>query len=347
VIVAALSSEGAARFLSKHGRFFHQTYRTTALPGFWADIDPGFGVWHEPHATFRHTTKCWDVTYSTNSYGARDAERERRSTARRHVVLGDSFVEGYGVGDGVRMTDRLEAATGEPFLNFGTSGGFGTVQELVQYRTLASAFDHADVLLFILPLNDFVDNDPARNQSSRYRPYLRRVPAGTEIFYTTTFDARDTGEIGITRRSLNWLGNHAYVMDAALQTYDRRHDPQAAEQWLSYRGYTPADLDVMAAAVRELGVAAAGRVVHVFIIPSEIDLGRYRRESPFAFPSQLRGAVAGASNVDVTDLLPDFLDYARSHHVRPSAFFATCDAHWSPLGHQVAAESVMARLRLR
>lgn len=342
--MAALSCEGAARFLSARGRFRHQAYRTTARSEFWTDVDPAFGVWHPPHATFRHTTACWDLIYSTNAYGARDAERERRSTSRRHVVLGDSFVEGYGAADGARMTDRLEAATGELFLNFGTSGGFGTVQELVQYRALASTFDHADVLLFVLPLNDFVDNDPAKNQPSRYRPYLRRTSGGTEIFYTTTFDARDTGEIGIVRRAVNRLGNHAYVVDAVLQAYNHVHDPQAGEQWLSYRGYTPADLDVMASAIRELAAAAAGRLVHVFVIPSQIDLDGYRREAPFAFPGELRAAVAEARNVDVTDLLPDFLAYAASHHARTSGFFETCDAHWSPLGHRVAADAVVRHL---
>ena len=42
-------------------------------------------------------------------YGARDAERARVAPQRRrHVVLGDSFVEGYGVAEGERLTRSVE-----------------------------------------------------------------------------------------------------------------------------------------------------------------------------------------------------------------------------------------------
>jgi len=141
------------------------------MPTFWADLNRDFGVWHPRYVRFRHTDACWDVTYQTNSYGARDAERRVRPSAhRRYVVLGDSFIEGYAIPDGERLTDRLNVSPDEEFLNFGTAGAFGTVQELVLYRTLAASFEHSDVLLFVLPLNDFSDNDPQYFPRSRYRP---------------------------------------------------------------------------------------------------------------------------------------------------------------------------------
>jgi hypothetical protein len=156
ILLALIALEGLSRLLVWRGSRAHRAYRVTAMPTFWADLNRYFGVWHRPHARFRHAEACWDVTYQANSYGARHVERPTRSSAhRRHVVLGDSFIEGYAIPDGERLTDRLNVSRDEEFLNFGTGGAFGTVQELVLYRTLASSFEHSDVLLFVLPVNDF------------------------------------------------------------------------------------------------------------------------------------------------------------------------------------------------
>ncbi len=292
-------------------------------------------------------TPCWDVTYRANSYGARDRERGRASSGlRRHVVLGDSFVEGYGTADGVRMTDRLEAETGEEFLNFGTGGRFGTVQELMLYRSMAVSFEHDDVLLFVLPLNDFIDNDARQNDAARYRPYLRRTEHGDQIYYTTRFDSRDLDFIGAPTRALNWLSNAVDLVDFSRRVYERRQPDAHAGPWLSYRGYAAADLDVMAAALRDLGAAAGARRVHVFMIPAQIDLDDYKAASPYALPRQLRDAVSSQGNVGVEDLLPDFIAYAAAHQVRMSQFFQACDAHWSLLGNAVAADAVARHLSL-
>src|SRR5215216_5760526 len=57
--------------------------------GFWADINPDFGVWHRSNASYTHEKACFRVTYATNSYGALDRERTQQSVESRVVVLGD------------------------------------------------------------------------------------------------------------------------------------------------------------------------------------------------------------------------------------------------------------------
>src|SRR5262245_54115015 len=89
---------------------------------FWRDMNPAFGVWHEPNRTYRHRSNCFDVRYRANAYGARDPERTVQSERPRVVVLGDSFVEGFGVNESERMTTLLERDTGIEHLNFGIAG---------------------------------------------------------------------------------------------------------------------------------------------------------------------------------------------------------------------------------
>ena len=165
-----------SRGLAGMGLLNHVTYPTNERPVFWAYIDPVVGIWRYPSTTFHHKTDCIDQTYVTNSAGARDPERMQQSAAtRRVVVLGDSMVEGFGVADGERMTDILEARTGIEHLNFGVAGSFGTVQEWLFYREYAGRYDHSDIFLFVLPANDFRDNNPDEFSKQIYRPYLRAL----------------------------------------------------------------------------------------------------------------------------------------------------------------------------
>ena len=137
--------------LAYYGHVRYTYYPTsTASTAFLADINPHFGVWRYPNRGARQRTPCFNVTYTSNSYGARDIERTRDAPdGRRVVVLGDSFVEGIGSSFDERMTTLIEQDSGIELLNFGM-GGFGPIQEWLLYKELASAFDHSEVYLFIL-----------------------------------------------------------------------------------------------------------------------------------------------------------------------------------------------------
>ncbi len=349
VLLTTIVSLGAVEALSRllvwrGSRAFH-LYRVTPMPTFWADISPASGIWHPANAAFHHVEGCWDVTHHSNSYGARDRERAARSSAaRRHVVLGDSFIEGYAIADGDRLTDRLNASSGEEFLNFG-DGQFGTVQELMVYRSLASTFDHSDVLLFVFPGNDFVDNDPRYSPRSRYRPYLRRGASGTEIYYTVPFERRDRNTLGRAMRAWNWLTDHVYLLNLTRQAIERRLRDYTLPEYTSYEGHSKDDIDTMAAAIRELAAAASGRPVHVFLIPLQVDLDAARGGKRLTIAQDLQASLGRVSSVSVVDLLPDFLQYSAAHHVPTSAFYLPCDAHWSSVGNAVAADAVWRHLR--
>ena len=130
IVICLLFIEGTVRLAVALDLLPYERYPTSREPQYWAYIDPVVGMWRRPHADFVDEGRCYTTHYTSNSAGARDRERSVESSAeRRVVVLGDSFVEGYGYDETQRFTELLEARTGIEFMNWGTSGAFGTIQE--------------------------------------------------------------------------------------------------------------------------------------------------------------------------------------------------------------------------
>jgi len=243
-LIVFLVIELLVRFLSYEGVVNYVPAPTIERPMFWDDISRQFGVWHHPKACFRHITSCYDVNYHTNSYGARDTERKKRRNGKRVVVLGDSFVEGLGVKKEERLTDFLESWTKIEHLNFGTSGDFGSIQEWLLYKDLASQFDHTDLFIFFLPGNDFRDNDPLYFPSTRYRPYLKKNPHGYDVYYPTSFEERDPNTLSYSKRIVNHVTNNIYlfnILRKKLAILRGRIPPR----YVPYNDFEPEDENIL------------------------------------------------------------------------------------------------------
>ncbi|HCU24021.1 MAG TPA: hypothetical protein DF383_03310, partial [Deltaproteobacteria bacterium] len=89
------------------------------------------------------------------SFGMRDKDRTLISKQSRTVMLGDSFIEGYGIPEGKRISDLLEKWRGTEHLNFGTAGDFGPTQYYLLYKNLAKKFSHDEIIIALYPRNDF------------------------------------------------------------------------------------------------------------------------------------------------------------------------------------------------
>lgn len=90
----------------KHYKFIK--YPVAEKNDFWIGDHPIFGVWHIPNRTEELKKKCFATTITTNSEGARDRERNIQANGKRIMVLGDSFIEGWGLAPQQRLTDLLE-----------------------------------------------------------------------------------------------------------------------------------------------------------------------------------------------------------------------------------------------
>jgi lysophospholipase L1-like esterase len=109
----------------------------------------------------RHRSTEFDYTFTANSRGLRGPDRPfaKPPGTRRVVVLGDSFVAGYGVPDDAVFTVRLEAllnadskARGE-VINVGRDGA-STIRELDFYTLLGRRFQPDTVVLAYFLGND-------------------------------------------------------------------------------------------------------------------------------------------------------------------------------------------------
>ena len=173
-------SELGARWVC-HSKWGEKSCRF-AFPGsdmshYWVQgYDPIVGVWRNPHSSAHEIKSCFEVTYTSNSYGARDREREKKTNSpkERWVVLGDSWIEGYGVPMEKALPALLEQKTGLEHLNFGI-GGTSPLQYLLRYQHQVKEFDHSGVIVSFLPFNDFEDMDleiAKRLHAEKKRPYL-------------------------------------------------------------------------------------------------------------------------------------------------------------------------------
>ena len=88
-------------------------------------------------------------------------------------LLGDSFAEGIGV-DREEMSEYIiEQGLKVPVLNFGAAG-FGPLSELLIYKNFKH-LPHQGLIIYILPANDFTDNDQdfwRKKDQTRYRPFF-------------------------------------------------------------------------------------------------------------------------------------------------------------------------------
>jgi lysophospholipase L1-like esterase len=93
---------------------------------------------------------------SQNRYGFRGLGYDfKKGEKKRLLVLGDSFVWGFGVDNEELFTHLMESGSPDTLevINLGVSG-YTTDQEYLLWRKLGSKWTPEDVVLFILPTND-------------------------------------------------------------------------------------------------------------------------------------------------------------------------------------------------
>lgn len=306
---------------------------------FWADISPEWGTWHEKYSKYNLIKSCINVNYQANSYGARDKERCLESSHRRVAVLGDSFIEGYGVEDERRVTNLLEKRTGIEHMNFATSGGFGPTQELLVYKNLAKKFDHQTVMIWILPFNDFYDDDydfGKKVYSKRYRPYLDGEYPNYNLVYTNP-KATEKSPVKAFLRGYTYTFNAWERLVSVMKVKSSMPD-QNSKGYSGYYDYTVSQLNKLKYVLKELKEEAKGKKVVLVTIPVISDFIRYEvsREAPL---SKELGKFSKEVGITYIDLLPEMFEGDWQRYKLP------CDNHWSEYGNQVVSDLILKHMR--
>lgn len=338
-IAATLALLEFGTFLLVRAGYLHSPPPLYGGTGFWRGHHPEFGVWHEPNAELQHAGKCFTAHYTTNSVGARDVERERRSDEPRVIVLGDSFFEGWGVVAEQRFSNLLERDTGVPHLNFAMAH-FSPYQQLIVYQKLASGFDHDAVITSLAPINDFrdLDLDSASTMARyeyKYRPYLVGDPPDFEHF-----DYREPP----LRRVLR---HNSYLFNAVLQlARDLRSEPVRKTRGSKFYDFDDLEFERYVAVLERLAAAAAGKRIALVLIPTMQDFDRRSVSGPDPLSERL-APVTERLGIRLVNLLPAMIDYQFNPGLDPRVFFFPCDYHWNPAGNHVAARIARQALGTR
>lgn len=318
------------------------SYQWPTFVPFWDQLDKKFSNWHSPNARYVHVNSCYNVTYRSNSHGMRDRDRMIAADGNRIVFLGDSFAEGYGLARADRLSDRLEAKTAIPHLNFGVSGNFGPTQYLLLYRTLAKKFDHSGVLIQLLPDNDFTDDDPAfwkNNPRDWYRPLFYDRNGGYELDYIDKkkFEEADGWNRREFVKGLRTIHrNYTYTSNLIAYFQVLFEDQNTLGRTGSYSGYydfTEGQAARFEFVIGELVKAAGDKTLFFVVTPRESDVHRFRKSgAPSRFNALIDRIMTKHETVRVLDLLPHF---AAQSDI--AAYYNDCDGHWTPEGAAAAA----------
>ncbi|GAA4403620.1 hypothetical protein GCM10023187_19890 [Nibrella viscosa] len=310
-------------------------YDRTWIPPF-ADINPEWGVWHLPSVRTHYQNTCFRINYVTNSYGARDRERTKTGDTNRIVVLGDSFMEGFGVEEADRFSTLLEKKTGAECLNFATSGGFGPTQYYLVYKHLAKQFAHNRLIVGVLPANDFVDDKVAFGDA-HYRPFWN----GTYPKYELAYSLPDVNQSDFTPdKQKQTIETTSYKLYEFLKAYtywfnivnyyrQRGGEPTSDLMPSYFYDYSAEELNKLKYSLKQIREEAGDKEVLVLLIPIKSDFIRFGQEKrPTSRLYNELSSFCREQQVQLLDLLA-----ATDKQEDVSDLFISCDGHWSEYGN--------------
>jgi len=300
--------------------------------------DPDLGWMGKPNVRLRYHRPEFDTLVQHDAGGWRQPQPARpQDAARRILVLGDSFTWGWGVSQGEVFTDRLQARLPATVAVYNRGViGFGNAQEyLLLERELAAG--RYDVVVLMFFINDLADNIDGKDG---HRPYFelvdgrllaRNQPAlartsPVEVFlkdHSQAYLFIET-ELGLLKRRF-----------AGEADDERRYKEAPAVDFRDLPGYA-----VTARLLSEMNRAARQHGAQ-FVIVYVPQRSEFELDAPYPFVRSVHALiddVAAREKIPLIDLSPAFREQAKAGNV----LVYPVDAHWTPAGHQLAADSLLA-----
>ena len=306
-----------------------------------------WGAWRIPLSQVRHVSACFDVEVSANEIGARDTSFEDLSSDSV-LLLGDSFAEAFGVSIENSAQARIEKNLGRDVLNFGSAGDFGLLQSLLLYREFKDKYAHNQVVLFVLPANDFTDNDyelwgESKRSRIRYRPYWGEEDPLVARYFP---EAVPTDSFGSSADGSFRAAWRRFVVDYLWSSNLSRTVAHLTKSKSKARGSfyvksSPSQQAKLVETIKAIIREADERSVAVVVIPTQLDIENLTKDmtykNEFWFASLASMAAVSDGQIRIIDLM-DYIpaDYDQLFHV--------CDGHWSTDGNRWAAEIISAAI---
>jgi hypothetical protein len=311
-----------------------------------------WGVWHKP-GQFTYQDGCLEMDNLYNSYGARDKERTKNSTdSNRVILLGDSFVEGFGVKEIKRFSNILEKETGHEMMNF-SCNSFSPLQAVMMYKNFASQYQHNTIIFGIFPFNDIPDDDiEITGSKDVYKPYLVKTDTGYSLQFTGTFNETDTfankSKGSFSERTVRFL--KAYTCWYNIISYlklkkaeNKKMKNNTAKTPSYYYDYSASQIERLGEILKDLRKSAAGKRIIVFTVPVVQDFLRMEKEKRQPpLPEEIK-KICAQNDIEYLDLIQPM--QAADKKYRNYYFY--CDPHWNENGHKLVADILKKQYLLR
>jgi SAM-dependent methyltransferase len=268
-----------------------------------------------------------------NQYGMRgpdDIQLNKTSGKKRVLVLGDSYVWGYGVDQSKLFSAPEVHRTDEEILNFGVSG-YGTDQEYLLYLRNGKDFVVDEVVVAFTPYND-VANNLASEQYSYLKPYFT-LEGGQLVLHDNHVRKKQFNSIA------NALNRHSRVLNASSELLRKVEDAlnpakpkEFASETVTDRDRAGVDLTVAILKKLQEAVAAHHAEFYVIFIPYKPHIEKHVTDNHPLVP--LIAAGLTRAGISYREPYPEFLKAA----VAGSHPFNDPDNHFSAEGHALFAK---------
>jgi hypothetical protein len=383
VIIGIISLEICSFYLTINYKFLVSDYpvyyeRRNLSESKWRTEEEEWGAWHKKNSSGRHVFPCFNVTYKSNEVGARDESFATIKNASNYILLGDSFAEGYGVGDQDLSKTYIQQALNKRVLNFGAAGSVGPLQYYLIYEKLAKKYPHDGLIIYLLPENDFTDNDykdwkhvVAADGSERFRPYYQ--PVGDKFTYFYPINAKKHDSFIMSPFLSNiveyfWFGNAIKTISIvskrwkiAAEEKNKQLENKQIENLnnpknktkndeilraIYDRGYFTKNQEQQKAAIfflEEIIKNSPARDIVLVAIPSKNDIRYINETNDVGYRETywwkgLQKIKAESHGRIIFIDLAEYLPPTTDH------LFLSCDSHWSPEGNKWAGNIIAAEI---
>lgn len=319
---------------------------------------------HYAYGIGRMQTEEFNVVLRMNNIGMRDDDvaLEKPAGSRRILVLGDSFMEGWGCERGEIFTDRLEAILEEkdPGAEVIAAGvaSWSPLAEFCWLKHKGLALQPDAVVLAVDA------TDPAGDSF-----YVHRLVRDAEG--RPDYIARGRRHLDLPLSLHNLLADHLYLFryidrwltkKLPVTEWDYGFWGEADDVWaplrsdseippVQYDAYWSVTKEALREATRLLAEKRIPFLVIMYPTGVEVDSeawgpGRSTADFPEGVIPPRRfdylAAFAAADSIPYFSLLPTF-----QRDSDPKRLYYPYDGHWSPSGHDLAARAVAEELRRR
>lgn len=309
----------------------------------WTEYHPELGWFHQKsRRAVLKKGKTLEVEVTTNTWGlrgARDYKEDRPRNSKRILVLGDSFVFGWGVRDNETLTAQIESQVPNlEALNLGVPG-YGIDQIYLSFLKIGTVF-RPDYVFIGIYQEDFWRATRAFTDAGYAKPYFSISRSGHLILHNVPVPERyqlekDQFPDVILHNPVEKTFLHSVLYRIAKKIIMRWGrdfgilDPDLSEEWHLGR----AILQQLIMEIRNIGA----KPVLTVIPPKEW----LKNSKPTSLQKSLK-RLSERENVPLIDFTPIFIDAVSRSKL--SDYYIEDEWHWTPKGHELAAHLMIQHL---